>query len=83
MIDTRQGKGISHFSKVSRAALSPKQPHSRWVKPLHSPGIKRPGRESEHPPLSGTEIVDDWSYKVLLFCAFVVCTGQMVDGRLK
>jgi hypothetical protein len=43
------------FSTASTLALKPTQPLIQCVPGTHSPGIKRPGRESDHSPPSSTE----------------------------
>lgn len=79
--DTRQGQGTSHFSQMSRTALRPKIPSGRWVQPHLSPGMKRPDHETEHPPPTGTEIVDELSYSLLFLRVFMACTGTTVTLR--
>jgi hypothetical protein len=41
---------------VSRTALEPTQPPIQWVPGTLSLGVKRPGREVDHLPLSGAEV---------------------------
>jgi hypothetical protein len=38
------------FSKMSRPALGPTQPHIQWVTKSVYPGVKRPAREADHSP---------------------------------
>jgi hypothetical protein len=54
-IESRWGR---HFSHTCRPALGPTKPHLQWVPGLF-PGLKRPGRGAEHPPLSSAEIEND------------------------
>ena len=42
-------------------ALRPTRPLIQWVLVLF-PGAERPGCESDHPPLSGAEVKNEWSY---------------------
>lgn len=42
-------------------ALGPTQPHAYWLLELF-PGVKRPGREVNHPNLSRAEVKNEWSY---------------------
>jgi len=49
-----------HF-KTSRPNLGTTQLLIQWVLALFA-GTKRPGRESDHPPLSGAEFKNEWSY---------------------
>jgi hypothetical protein len=45
------GKGKNFFfSTVSRQALGPIQPNIQWVQGALSPGVKRPGHETDHSP---------------------------------
>jgi len=55
-----QVRDYFHF-KTSRPALGPTQLLIQWVLALF-PVTKRPGRESDHPPLSGAEFKNEWSY---------------------
>jgi len=34
----------------------------QWVPGAVTPGVKRPGRESDHSPPSGAEVTNAWSY---------------------
>jgi hypothetical protein len=44
------------FSMTSRPALGPTQPHIQWVPRTLSPGVKRPGREADHSPITCAEV---------------------------
>jgi hypothetical protein len=44
------------FSTSSRPALGPTQPPIQWVPGALSPGVKRPGREADHPPPTSAEV---------------------------
>jgi hypothetical protein len=46
---------------VSRPALGPTIPPMQWVPEVLTPGLKRPGRETDHSPPSSAE-VNAWSY---------------------
>jgi hypothetical protein len=59
--DSRRGLGIFLFA-VSRTALEPIQPPIQCVPGTLSLGIKRPGREADHSPLSSAEVKNAWSY---------------------
>jgi hypothetical protein len=50
--ESRQGLGI----------LSSRCPPIQRVPGDLSPGVKRPGREADHIPLSSTEVKNTWSY---------------------
>jgi hypothetical protein len=43
------------FFTASRPALGPTQPPVQWVLGAISPGVKRTGRETDHPPTSTAE----------------------------
>jgi hypothetical protein len=60
--DFRRGLGIFLFTIVSRTALEPTQPPIQWVWGVLSLGIKRPGREADHLPLSSVEVKNVWGY---------------------
>jgi len=53
--DSRQGLGIFLFTTPSRTALGPTQSPIQWVNGALSLGIKRPGREANHSPLSSAK----------------------------
>jgi hypothetical protein len=50
------------FSKSSRPALGPTQPPIQWIPGALSPGVKRPGREADHWPLSSADVKKMWIY---------------------
>jgi hypothetical protein len=54
--DSRQGLGIFLFTTASRTALGPTQSPIQWVQGALSLGVKRPGREANHPPSFSTEV---------------------------
>jgi hypothetical protein len=47
---------------MSRTALGPTQPLIQWVPGALSLGVKRQGREADHPPPSSAEFKNAWSY---------------------
>jgi hypothetical protein len=53
--------GIFVFAIASRPALRPTQPPIHWAPVTLSPGINRPGRETDHSPPSSAEIKNVWS----------------------
>jgi hypothetical protein len=59
--DSRRGLGIFLFTTASRTALGPTQPPMQWVPGALSLGVKRPGREADHSPLSSAEVKNAWS----------------------
>jgi hypothetical protein len=54
------------LSKLSRPDLGPKKPPIQWVTETTSPGLKRPGREADCPPLSSAEINNKYHTPVCL-----------------
>jgi hypothetical protein len=54
--DSRQGLGIFLFTTASRTALGPTQHPIQWVPGALSLGLKRPGREADHSPLSSADV---------------------------
>jgi hypothetical protein len=55
-IESRQRLGIFLFTTASRSALGPTQPPIQWVPGVLSLGVKRLGREADHPPPSNAEV---------------------------
>ena len=51
-IESRWGRD---FPRLSRPALGPTPPPIQWVPGL-SRGVKRPGRDVDHPPTSSAEV---------------------------
>jgi hypothetical protein len=47
---------LFHLFTSSRAPLEPTQPPIQWVAGARSPGVKRPGRETDHSPPSRAKI---------------------------
>jgi hypothetical protein len=43
-------------------ALGPTQPPIQWVPGALSLGVKRPGHEADHSPLSSAEVKNEWRY---------------------
>jgi hypothetical protein len=54
--ESRRGLGIFLFITASRTALDPTQPPIQWVPEALSLGLKRPGREADHPPPSTADV---------------------------
>jgi hypothetical protein len=57
-----RGSCENFFSPVSRPALGSIQPPIQWVPVALTPGVKLPGRKTNHSPPSGAE-VNAWSYE--------------------
>ena len=57
---------------------------TEWVVRLLSSGwgVKKPGRETDHSPLSSSEVVNEWSYTTTPRCGFVGCGGTLLRYRL-
>jgi hypothetical protein len=49
-------KVVIHFLYHIRNALGPTQPPIQWLTGALSLGVKRPGREADHSPLSSAEV---------------------------
>jgi hypothetical protein len=45
---------------ASRPALVPNQSTTQWTPKGSFPGVKRPGRESDHSPTSSAEVKNEW-----------------------
>jgi hypothetical protein len=60
---TSPGRGWDFllFTTETRPALGPTQAPIQWVPGGSFPGIKRPGRETDHTPPSSTEVQNAWS----------------------
>jgi hypothetical protein len=50
------------LATMSRTALGPTQPPIQWAPGALSLGVRRPGREGGHSPLSSAEVKNAWSY---------------------
>jgi len=48
--------GLFLFATTPRPALGPTQTSIQWVPGALTPGVKRPGREADHSPLSSAEV---------------------------
>jgi hypothetical protein len=72
--------GVGNFSlpTASRPALGPTHPPIQWVLGALSPGVKRPGRESDHSPPTSAE-VKEWVELYLYFHN----TPAWCDAQLK
>jgi len=60
--DYRQVLGIFLFAIAFRSALWPIQTPIQMVTGVISPGVKRPGRESDHLPPSRAYVKNAWSH---------------------
>jgi hypothetical protein len=47
------------------------QPPIKWIQEALSPGVKRPGREAEHLPVSSAEVKKTWIYTSIPLYAFM------------
>jgi hypothetical protein len=50
------------LSTSSRLVLGPTQPPLQWVPGILSPGVKRSGREADHPPPTSAQVKNTWIY---------------------
>jgi hypothetical protein len=60
--ESRQEMGIFLLTTAFRPALGPTEPLSNGYQGLFPWGVEHPGRETDHPPPSGAEIKNAWSY---------------------
>jgi hypothetical protein len=56
------GLGIFYFLHHFQTGSGPTQPSIQGVSGALSLGIKRPGREADHPPPASAEVKNAWSY---------------------
>jgi len=76
--DCQQGQGFILFATASKRNSGPIQPPVEWAPWLLFPGVKRPGRETEHSFSSSDEVKNPWSDKslpqyVFMALSFVKC----------
>jgi len=71
-LETRQGQKYV-FSKSTRPALGPTLPPIQWVAGSF-PGVKRPGRDVHHSPLSTAEV----NIPILSLYTFMDWTGTIL-----
>jgi hypothetical protein len=50
------------FATVSRLVLESTKPPIQWVPEVLSQGVKQPGHEADHSPLSSAEVKNIWSH---------------------
>ena len=72
-IESWWGRDVPH---LSRLALGPTQPPVQWVPSLF-PGVERPGRGVDHPPLSSAEVKES----VEQYLSFLFRHSWPVQGR--
>jgi hypothetical protein len=60
-------------SFMSRTALGPTQPPIQWILEALSLGVKWPGRDADHSPLSSAKVKNAWSYKSTPQYVFMAC----------
>jgi len=65
VFDSRHGQKLLLFATASRPALGFTQPSIQWIPGFLSPGIKRPGRESE--------VRNAWNYTSTPPYIFMAC----------
>ena len=69
---------------AARNSFSPKGSERLWSRTsilfngylCYLLGLKRPGREVNHPPPSSAEVTNEWSLPLLLLHAFMAWTGE-------
>jgi hypothetical protein len=60
-----------HFSMSSRPPMGSIQPPIQWVPGALSPGVKRPGSETDHSPPTSAEVKKMWIYTSTPLYAFM------------
>jgi len=78
--ESRRRLGIFFFTTVSRPAVGPTQPPIQWVTEYLSLGVKQPGHEGDHSPLSSAEVKNAWSYTFTSQHAFMVWCSKHGDN---
>jgi hypothetical protein len=61
-VGVRVPVGARIFSTSFRPALGSTQPPIQWVPGALSPGVRRPGRETNHSPATSAEVKKTWVY---------------------
>jgi hypothetical protein len=64
-----QGQGFFLFIIACGLALGPTQPPVQWVLGALSWGVKQPGHEADHSPLSSAKVKNAWR-----------CTSTLYDS---
>jgi hypothetical protein len=78
--ESRQTLGIFLFTTASILALGFTQPPILWLPGALSLGVKRPVRESDHSPLSSSEVKNACSYTSTPYYAFMAwCSFKMLS----
>jgi hypothetical protein len=75
------GLGIFLFTTASRTALGPTQPPIQWVPGALSLGVRRPGREADHPHLVPRS-KNEWSYISIPHYAFMAWSSAKAQGQI-
>jgi hypothetical protein len=71
--DSWQGQEIFLYATVSRLALGPTQPSIQWVSGAPFLGVKQPGCEADHSPLSSAEVKNDGTIPPLSYTSSWCC----------
>jgi hypothetical protein len=67
---------------LSRPALGPTPPPIQWIPGALSPGLKRSGREADHPSPTSAEVKKIWIYTFIPPYAFMAqCLISQVQGQ--
>jgi hypothetical protein len=61
----------SRFPKINICREIGKTTPIQWVSGAFSPGVKRPGREADHSPLTSAEMKNVWIYTSTITYAFM------------
>jgi hypothetical protein len=79
--ESRQKLGIFLYTTLSRPALGPTQPSIKSVPGALSLGLKRPGREGDHPSPFSAEVKYAWSYTSTPQYAFMAWRSVETQGH--
>jgi hypothetical protein len=76
------------LTAATRTVLTPAHSPIQWVRRPFTVGVKRPGREADHSPLSSAEVMNAWdatstSPYVFMEWRLIMCTDNFTYCRYK